>query len=239
MENIIAIIPARGGSKSIPLKNIQLLGDKPLIAWSIEQAKSSKYIKRVFISTDDDRIRNTAIEYGAEIIKRPKQISGDYATSESALIHAVNFLEKHEAYKTDMIVFMQATSPFRPANCIDEAISELIRHNADSLFSACLIEGYIWEHSLIHNRLRPLNYDPRKRLMRQKLQNRSYEENGSFYIMKKDLLLSEKCRLSGKIIHYTMPRIFSYQIDTEEDLAFFRSLISTSFIDSLIGEKTS
>jgi len=111
MKAILALIPARGGSKGIPHKNIRLLNGKPLIAYTIEQAQQTPAITRVVVSTDDAEIAGVAQKYGAEVVWRPAGLSGDTATSESALLHALDHLRDTEGYEPDLVVFLQATSP--------------------------------------------------------------------------------------------------------------------------------
>ncbi len=124
---ILAIIPARGGSKSVPGKNIKLLSGKPLIAWKIESAKKSKYINRVIVSTDDPEIAEVAREYGAEVpFLRPKEISGDLATDIEFLDHVVNYLRDSENYLPDIIIRLPPTSPLATHEHIDEGIKKLI-----------------------------------------------------------------------------------------------------------------
>ncbi|MEK6900492.1 MAG: acylneuraminate cytidylyltransferase family protein, partial [Nanoarchaeota archaeon] len=120
-KKIVAIIPARGGSKRIPRKNIKLLAGKPLIAYTIEAAKRSASLDRIFVSTEDEEIAKVASYYGAEIIKRPDILATDNATTESVLCHAVNNLEK-EGYFPELVVLLQPTSPLRGSYIIDKAV---------------------------------------------------------------------------------------------------------------------
>ncbi len=130
--------------KSIPRKNIRLLAGKPLLAYSIEQALSSKNISRVVVSTDDREIATVAQQYGAEVIWRPVEISGDTASSESALMHVLDYLEQQEDYKPELVVFMQCTSPIRREEDIDQAIATLRNAQADSLaFCSTLARFYL------------------------------------------------------------------------------------------------
>lgn len=128
--DIACIIPARGGSKRIPQKNIMDFCGKPLIAWSIEQAKASQYIRDVYVSSDDDEILKVSTEYGAIKIKRPQELAIDSALSEPTLIHALDNMGN-----PDVVVFLQATSPVRETEDIDGAIRRFIATGVDSLFS--------------------------------------------------------------------------------------------------------
>ena len=117
MSNVVAIIPDRGGSKGINEKNSLLIAGKPLLAWSIERALTSKYIDSVWVTSDSEEILNIAVEYGANPIIRPVEISGDKASSESAWLHAVKTIEQE--ISVDIIVGVQATSPIRGENDFD------------------------------------------------------------------------------------------------------------------------
>ena len=123
--NILAIIPARGGSKGIPRKNLQPLAGKPLLAYTIEHARATPAVTRVVVSTDDVEIASVAQQYGAEVIWRPAEISGDTATSEAALLHALDHLRDNEGYEPDLVVFLQATSPLRRSDDIQRAVETL------------------------------------------------------------------------------------------------------------------
>lgn len=124
---VLGVIPARGGSKSIPRKNIKLLAGKPLIAWTIEEAKKSKYITRVIVSTDDPEIADVARAAGAEApFLRPAAISGDLATDVEFLTHALDFLKEKEGYEPAIVLRLPPTSPLRTAAHIDEGIETLL-----------------------------------------------------------------------------------------------------------------
>lgn len=121
MNNIVAIIPARGGSKGIPYKNIKLVGGKPLIAWNIIAAKKSKFIDDVYVSTDDEKISSIALSYGAKIINRPAELARDESSSESALLHAIGQINSEGVFPNE-IVFLQCTSPLTTCEDIDNCI---------------------------------------------------------------------------------------------------------------------
>jgi CMP-N,N'-diacetyllegionaminic acid synthase len=135
-QKIVAIIPARGGSKGVPGKNIKFLGGKPLIAYTIEAAKRCSLIDRVIVSTDDNEIAEVAKRYGAEVpFKRPKELAGDMVPTEPVLTHAVEWLEKNESYKTDIVVFLQSTDIPRTKGLIEKVIKRLLDDDSlDSVF---------------------------------------------------------------------------------------------------------
>lgn len=210
----ITVIPARGGSKSIPRKNIINVAEKPLIAWSIEQARKSRLVDRVFVTTDDARIAAVSGKYGAEVIRRPKELATDTASSEAALIHALSVIERDVS--VDRAVFLQATSPLREKDDIDNALECFDRNGADSLFSCTKMEDYfIWEKR--GNGYASVNYDFRNRKRRQDIKPQ-YLENGSIYIFKPGILRKYGNRLGGKIAVYEMAFWKSFQIDEPEDI---------------------
>ena len=137
-KQTIAIIPARGGSKGIPNKNLIEFCGKPLLAWSILQAKEAKTISQVYVSSDDEEILTTAAQFGAIPIRRPKELATDASSSEEALLHALNEIEKVGTNIPDLVVFLQATSPLRTTEDIDGAVQKLIETRSDSLFSMAI-----------------------------------------------------------------------------------------------------
>ncbi len=220
---ILAIIPARGGSKGIPGKNIRFIAGKPLLAHTILHAQQTPLIHRVVVSTDDPHIAQTAREYGAEVIDRPTEISGDTATSESALVHVLDTLEQRESYIPDIVVFLQATSPSRRRNDISNALDLFLSENADSLLSVSEIHGFVWRSS--KTLLEPVNYNPITRPRRQELVEDMLDENGSIYIFKPWVLRNYNSRLGGKIIAYRMNPLDSLQIDDPGDFELLEKVI--------------
>ena len=130
--NIITVIPARGGSKGIPKKNIIDFCGKPLIYWTIQQSLDSKLINKTYVSTDNKEIKLISKQFGAEVIDRPDKLAIDTSPSEDALLHTLNIVNDSSI---DLVVFLQATSPMRKSKDIDNAINCLITNNYDSVFS--------------------------------------------------------------------------------------------------------
>jgi N-acylneuraminate cytidylyltransferase len=223
IRNVVAIIPARGGSKGIPLKNIQLVGGKPLLAHTIEDARRSRVITRVVVSTDHAGIAAVAREHGVEVIWRPPDISDDAADSESALLHSLDYLKHTEGYEPHLVVFLQATSPLRAPEDIDQAIAQFDREGADSLFSSCAVHGFVWRQEA--ERLSSFTYDYRHRRRRQDAP-RDLIENGSIYLFKPWVLREHNNRLGGKIATYAMDPINSFQVDQQRDLKLMEQLLS-------------
>ena len=214
--NIISIIPARGGSKSIPKKNLVDFIGEPLILKTITQAQNSFNINRTIVSTDDKEIKDIALERKAEVIDRPKEISGDLATTESALLHVLDTLKIKENYIPDLVVLLQITSPLRKKNDIDLAIEQLITTKADSLISGSKFEDFLfWEHK--EDTWEAVNYNPDNRGRRQD-RNPQFVENGSIYVFKPDILYKFNNRIGGKMIVYEMEFWQSWQIDAYEEI---------------------
>ena len=145
-NKVICIILARGGSKGLKDKNLINLSGKPLIAYSIEASKMSKYISRTIVSTDSEKIKKIALSYQAEVpFVRPHKFSQDSSTSEDALIHAIDWLEKEEKYFPDIVVYLQVTDPFRKKGMIDKCIKKLIDDpNLDSAFMGLVKHKNYW-----------------------------------------------------------------------------------------------
>lgn len=228
-KNIIAIIPARGGSKGIPKKNIVNFCGNPLIVWTIKQAKKSKYIDEIYISTDDKDIASVSEKHEAKIIWRPKEISGDFSSSEEALKQAVNEIYKKDPKAIDYIVFLQTTSPLRETKDIDNAVDKIISERADSLFSGAEIgDFYIWGKK--GEKLGSLNYDYKNRKRRQEF-GKQFVENGSIYIFKPEVLFEYNNRLAGKISISEMEFWKSFEIDDFENLKFCEELFKIKGLD--------
>lgn len=214
MKKIPVIIPARAGSKGIQGKNVIEFCGKPLLAWSIIQAKSCDKVSNVYVSTNGDEIARIAVEYGAEIIMRPDEIATDFSSSEEAIFHALQEIEKRENY--DSVVFLQATSPVRRRLDISKAIETFEEGKYDSLFSMTILDDYcIWKNT--DNIPFSFSYDYKNRGRRQEREC-FYLENGSIYIFTKELFFKEKNRLGGRMGMYEMPMGCSFEIDSEKDI---------------------
>lgn len=217
MNHTVAIIPARAGSKGIPGKNLINVCGKPLLAWSILQAMASKNIDSVWVTSDGDEILTVAEEYGANPIKRPCDISGDTASSESAWLHALDFIEGKTNRKIDVVIGMQATSPIRETNDLDYALEYYLTGEYDSLLSVSKIEDFfVWEEDK-KGRFVSVNYDYQDRKPRQMIKEQ-YRENGSFYIFTPELMRKTGNRLGGKIGRHVMEFYKMFQIDSYEDI---------------------
>jgi len=222
---VCAIIPARGGSKGIPGKNLQPLGGLPLLAHTVRAARGTDAIDRTVVSTDSSEIAQVAKQFGAHAIQRPPEISGDEASSESALVHALDELQRSEGYEPDVIVFLQCTSPLRTSAHITDALQVFAQEGADSLFSASVLPGFVWRRT--EGTLQSFSYDWRHRPRRQDAQE-DLVENGAIYIFKPWVLRQSNNRLGGKIAIFRMAASHLFQIDEAADLAVVNCLMRST-----------
>lgn len=214
----VALILARGGSKGIPKKNIKELNGAPLISYVIDAAINSN-ASETWVSTDCQEIRDISLEHGANVIKRPKEISGDKDKNELAIEH---FLEN---IGFDFIVSIQPTSPLLLAEDINGGLDLMVQKNCDSVFSATK-EHWVprWRKDNT-----PLNWDINNRPMRQDMEE-TYIENGAFYITSSKLFKKNKLRYGGQVKPYVMPLGRSFQIDSLEDFELVNSIMHERYL---------
>ncbi len=212
---IMSIIPARGGSKGITLKNLKKLNGKPMIDYSVTESLKSKFITRTIVSSDHPKILSRAEKLGAEIIKRPRQLATDSSHLEPVIEHCLNYLKLKENYVPDIIILLQNTSPLRTKKHIDNALSNFLDSKFDSMMSCYSSHSFLW--TLKNNMLSPVNYNPNNRPNRQQMNNQLIE-NGSIYITKYSAFKKSHCRISGKIGLFKMTQKVSIDIDTKFDL---------------------
>lgn len=218
---IVAIIPARGGSKGIPLKNIQPVGGVPLISRSIRAARASKYINEVYVSTDSNLIANVAREEGAQIVVRPADISGDTASSESALIYSLEKIDSN----SDYLVFLQCTSPFTTTAQIDQCIERIIDKDADSCLATVSNHRFLWKNRESDDEVVVgINHDGRNRKRRQDLAP-EFMETGAVYVMRTKKFLEDRTRFCGKVINCNFDdESLAFEIDSPFDLLVARAI---------------
>ncbi|CAA6819454.1 MAG: N-Acetylneuraminate cytidylyltransferase (EC [uncultured Sulfurovum sp.] len=218
-KTFLAIIPARGGSKRLPRKNVLDLKGKPLIAYSIEAGLKSKYVDKVVVSSDDDEILKIAQLYHAETLQRPAFLANDTATTFDAIKHSIENLENENSKKYDYIVLLQPTSPLRETRHIDEAIELLDEKDADAIVSVCEMEhSPLWSNTL-DNSLSMQGFLKEEILNKRSQDLESYYRlNGAIYICKTERLLEEKrFLLKENIFAYVMSRECSIDIDEKID----------------------
>ena len=216
MKKITAFIPARGGSKEIPGKNIKDFAGKPLIVHSIEYALNSKLVKEVVLSTDDKNISKTAKDGGAIVINRPDELATDTATTESAIDHYLH----STVYKPDIIVLLQPTSPLRPQGSLDEAIHHFTKGSYDTLLSICPTHRFFWRLKDNNTAYAEYNYINRPRRQDLNRTDMRFIENGSLYIFTRKHFEKTGNRLGGKIGYVEWPEEYSLEIDTPLDFKF-------------------
>ncbi len=232
----VAFIPVRGGSKSIPLKNIKPICGRPLVYWTVRAACTSKYIDKVFVSTDSEKIREAVESFktGPEatlfakvcVIGRSAESASDTATTEFAM------LEFASSYEFDNIALIQATSPLLQAADIDKGFDTFALRNTDSVLSVVRQKRFHWScdsNGIAH----PTNYDVYKRPRRQEFAG-YYVENGALYITSRTNLLSSKNRVSGNIKVVEMSEDTFFEIDEPTDWIIIEALMQKSGISASV-----
>ncbi len=222
MTSYVALIPARGGSKGLPKKNIRVINGKPLISWSIEQALNCKWIDRVIVSTDCPEIAVIAKEAGAEVPAiRPAHLAEDLTSTEAVMLHAAS--EWLDWQADTIMVLLQPTSPLRFDDSISLAIKHFEENQADSLVSVCESHAFFWKNPSFPEAL----YDYQNRPRRQDIvpSDKQYRENGSIYLTALSLLKQSHNRLGGKIAMFCMTEAESWEIDSATDFKVVEQLM--------------
>lgn len=217
---LIAIIPARCGSKGVPFKNIYPINGKPLIAYTIETLKNS-IVNEIYVSTDCEKIANIALNLGSKIINRPKEISGDSSPTIDCIKHAIDFLKLNE---DDNILLVQPTSPLLKSNDITRAVDNFILDSYETIISVVENHNILWEEKNFY--LIPKNHDIKKRIRRQDM-NKTFAETGGFYLFKaKNIIIHNNIYGTGKIGYIEIPKSRSFEIDDYEDIKIVEALIN-------------
>ena len=225
----VAIILARGGSKEIPNKNIVEFCGKPLLAWTIEHCLAGG-VDLVYVSSDADEILSTGEKYGAKSILRPENISGDFATSESGWLHALEIIEA-ELGSVDWVLAPQVTSPLRTAEDIRDGVKLADSGKYDSLFSCSIAEDlFFWE--IRSKNIESVNYDWKNRKRRQDFP-KQYIENGSFYLFRPEILRKNNNRFGGRIGIVEMAFWKMFEIDSMKDLRMCSALMKEFLIKEM------
>ncbi|MEY8239850.1 MAG: acylneuraminate cytidylyltransferase family protein [Cycloclasticus sp.] len=228
-KKLLAIVPARGGSKRLPGKNIKPIGGKPLIAWTIEAAVQSSYVDKIIVSTDDTDIASISRRFGAEIpFMRPKCYAKDTSTSLDVVMHAIDFFSDHEGCSYEYIILLQPTSPFRGANDIDIACKLLLDKSAEAIISVCEAEhSPLWANTI------PDSLSLNSFVMPEILNKRSqdlpvhYRLNGAIYLISIEKLLKNRAFfIEENIFAYKMSQESSIDIDTRLDFKLAEVLLS-------------
>lgn len=225
---VVAVIPAKGTSKGIPRKNMEILGDMTLVGHAINVAEKSKIFTEIVVSTDDPKIQEEAIRFGASVpFLRPAHLSGDEVPTYPVIKHAVEFIERQKGYRFDFVMVLQPTAPFRKEQDLREALNILIKNNAPSLASVCpivephpekalrIIDGKIYSF---------ITREKGIRLIRRQDTTPAYILNGAIYLSRREVI--DKALLADEVIPYVMPPERSVNIDTMLDLEFARYLLA-------------
>lgn len=221
MSEVVAIIPARGGSKGVPRKNLRRVGGVPLVARAIDAARRCSSIDRVIVSTDDGDIAAVAAEWGAEVVERPAEIAGDTASSESAVLHALDVLEQR-GIDVGVVALLQATSPFIDVPALDDAVHLVRSRRRDSVFSAIETYGFLWAKEASCAAV-AVNHDVAVRPRRQDREPH-FLETGAFYVMRAAGFRASRHRFFGSIGIAEVPARTAVEIDTAADLDIARAL---------------
>ena len=223
---LLCIIPARGGSKGVPRKNVRSVGGKPLIAWSIEAAQQSKRVTNFYVSTDDQEIAQVSKQYQAEVLNRPPEIAGDKTPMVDVILHALQECESQDSTTFDYILLLQPTAPMRIGSDIDEAIDLLVSSEADSVVSVYQVEdAHPSRMYQIHDGLLEAFCEEPAGSLRQDLPA-VYHRNGAIYACSRRLLVEEQTLWGGRMVPYVMPKKRSANIDDETDLEFADFMLS-------------
>ena len=219
--SVIAVIPARGGSKGVSGKNLRRVGGVPLIARAVGSAVAAALIDTVYVTTDDPAIAATARAAGAGVVDRPDDISGDTASSEAALLHALGVI----GGRPQVVVFIQATSPFIDPDDLDAAIRRVLEGESDVVFAARSTHVFLWRDG--EAGAAGVNHDASFRLRRQDSEPQ-YQETGAFYVMRTAGFVEAKFRFFGRVGIGIVPDLTAMEIDTEDDLALAGAIASVS-----------
>ncbi len=224
---IIAFVPVRSGSKSIPLKNIKNLCDKPLVYWCLNSLNESNKIDKIFVASDSEVINNVVLNFNLNKVKiynRLSENAQDTSSTESVMLEFINL---NNFKDDDIFILTQATSPFTQSIDYNKALNLFFETKADSLLTCVRDKHFIWEETGISQ-----NYDYKNRPRRQNFKGQ-LTENGAFYISTIKNIKNNKNRLSGKIVIYEMPSYTRFEIDELDDWIICESLMYKHIINKI------
>jgi CMP-N-acetylneuraminic acid synthetase len=214
---ILALIPARGGSKGIPKKNIKPFNGKPLIVHSIEAGKGSKYVDRVVVTTDSQEIADICLAAGAEVpVLRPAEMAGDKSPVMEAVIHMLDYLRENEKYEPTHLLLLQTTSPLRTSADIDAAVELFEKRGAESMVSMCRTENGLFSKD--ENDKAEVMFDGYSAGTNRQMLPKAYKLDGCMiYLISVPLLREKRSFLAGNLIGFEIPRWRSVDLDDPED----------------------
>jgi CMP-N,N'-diacetyllegionaminic acid synthase len=223
---ILCVIPARGGSKGLPGKNIRQLAGKPLIAYSIEQAKASRYIDRVIVSTEDEQIAEVAGKFSAEVpFKRPRELAEDDSSMIDVLLHSVKWMEDEAQYKFNILVLLHVTTPLRNTEDIDKCIEMLVDEKADNVFSVSEAYRNPYFNMVEVTAGNEVRLVKEGHFTTRQSAPKVFDMNASIYVWWKDRFKTEKGLFLRNTRIYPMPRERSVDIDEPLDFRIAEMLI--------------
>jgi len=229
---VLCVIPARGGSKGVPHKNIRPLGGKPLIAWTIESAlESQELFRRIIVSTDDPEIAAVSDKWGAEVpFLRPEELSGDKTPMIPVLQHATGWVEEQDQVKLDWVYLLQPTAPFRKREDLAGALALALTSGCDSVISVHREYAHhpILMKKIVDGRLVPYMIEEQEGTRRQDYDPPAYVRNGSIYITKRDVLMEKNSIWGDSICPYIMPEEGYVSIDSELDFIVAEAIAKIS-----------
>lgn len=230
-NRLLAVIPARGGSKGIPFKNLADLGGRPLIAWTIAAAKAAHGLDRIIVSTDDENIAAVASEHGAEVpFLRPTEFSSDNAPAMDVIAHALNQLRSQDGAPYDAVVYLQPTSPFRTAAQLSEAIALFVQERPDTLVSVTAVPHNMVPSSLMQTvgASAPMMLQtPVGQKLRRQEKEKLFARNGPAILIVSASDVIQRAKLYGeRVLGFEMDRLSSLDIDDPIDLDIARHLLA-------------
>jgi CMP-N,N'-diacetyllegionaminic acid synthase len=232
MTNVVAIIPARGGSQGIPLKNLKEIDGDPLVGIAANHATEAEKIDRTIVNSDHEDIRAAGRDYGAEVMDRPDRFAHDDTVQEvdRLLQWCIEQIEA-DGGEVDVLVLLYPTAPLRTVPTIDEAVELVVDGEYDSALSLYEDDSYLWERHE-DDSVSPTNYDPAKRGPRQKEDWNQWVENKAVYAVERDVLMETGCRIGDNVGYVEMPAWRSIDVDRPHDLELARVL----YTNELTGE---
>lgn len=214
----LAIIPARGGSKGIPKKNIVRIAGKPLVAWTIESAKRSHFLDRIIVSSDDSAILAVAQKYNSEIIRRPPRYAGDRVPAYAVVLHVLEYLRRTEGYVPDIIVLLQPTSPLRTFRDIDGAITLLAERRAGAVISVAEGDNKCLKSFFMQNKVLSGIVNNKFPFKNRQDLPKVYVPNGAVYVIRTKDFQRNKEMFAKKTLGFLMGKERSIDLDSPEDI---------------------
>lgn len=221
----LAVIPARGGSKGIPRKNLQEIGGRSLVARGIDTCMAAAAVDEVLVTTDDVEIAEAARSAGADVIQRPPELADNFIMPDPAVAHALKEYKATRAKTPEIVLFLQCTSPLTHSSDIDGAYKKFIETSADSLVAVTPAHAFLWQETQ-DGGLSAINHDSSVRLGRQEI-NGEFRETGSFYMMRVAVFLEKRHRFFGRVVGYEIPAERAVDIDTPFDLKLAKLLLKS------------